>query len=71
LSAIKIPLLAKGGIVTEPTLAVVGEKGPEAVIPLGQKMPGMTVINIENIFGTDPEEISRALLVELNTKRSI
>ena len=30
-----VPLLAKGGIVTRPTLAMVGEKGPEAVIPLG------------------------------------
>jgi phage-related protein len=30
-----IPLLAKGGIVTSPTLAMVGEAGPEAVIPLG------------------------------------
>ena len=30
----KIPLLAKGGIVNAATLAVLGEKGPEAVIPL-------------------------------------
>jgi hypothetical protein len=29
-----IPYLASGGIVTSPTLAVIGEKGPEAVIPL-------------------------------------
>ena len=29
-----IPLLAKGGIVTSPTLAMIGEKGPEAVVPL-------------------------------------
>lgn len=29
-----IPLLAKGGIVTGPTLAVIGEAGPEAVVPL-------------------------------------
>ena len=29
-----IPLLAQGGIVTAPTLAVVGEAGPEAVVPL-------------------------------------
>ena len=31
-----IPLLAAGGIVTQPTLAVVGEAGPEAVIPLNR-----------------------------------
>lgn len=30
----KIPLLAKGGVVTGPTLAVAGEAGPEAVVPL-------------------------------------
>lgn len=30
----EIPLLAKGGIVTRPTLAVLGEAGSEAVIPL-------------------------------------
>jgi hypothetical protein len=29
-----IPYLAAGGIVTRPTLAVVGERGPEAVLPL-------------------------------------
>jgi TP901 family phage tail tape measure protein len=32
----KIPLLATGGIVNQPTLAVVGEAGPEMVIPLSQ-----------------------------------
>lgn len=29
-----IPAMAKGGIVTRPTLALIGEAGPEAVIPL-------------------------------------
>lgn len=29
-----IPFLASGGIVNKPTLAMVGEKGPEAVVPL-------------------------------------
>lgn len=31
-----IPHLAKGGIVQQPTLALVGEAGPEAVVPLSQ-----------------------------------
>lgn len=31
-----IPYLAKGGIVTRPTLAMIGEAGPEAVVPLGR-----------------------------------
>lgn len=32
----EIPMLAKGGLVTAPTLAMLGEAGPEAVIPLGR-----------------------------------
>jgi len=31
-----IPKLAKGGIVTRPTIAMIGEAGPEAVIPLSR-----------------------------------
>lgn len=30
----RIPMLADGGIVTSPTLALIGEAGPEAVVPL-------------------------------------
>jgi len=33
----KIPMLAKGGIVNSPTLAMIGEDGPEAVVPLSRK----------------------------------
>jgi hypothetical protein len=32
--------LAEGGIVREPTLAVIGEKGPEAVVPLSREFGG-------------------------------
>ena len=32
----RIPFLAEGGIVTRPTLAHIGEREPEAVIPLSQ-----------------------------------
>lgn len=32
----KIPMLANGGVVSSPTIAMVGERGPEAVIPLKQ-----------------------------------
>ena len=34
LNLIQLPTLAKGGIVTQPTLALIGEAGPEAVVPL-------------------------------------
>ena len=37
LSDLQIPALAKGGIVNKPTLAMIGEDGPEAVIPLTQR----------------------------------
>ena len=37
---VNLPRLAEGGIVTGPTLALIGEAGPEAVIPLS-KMGGM------------------------------
>jgi hypothetical protein len=46
-----IPLMAEGGVVTQPTLAMIGEAGAEAVIPL-DKMGGMgTTVNI-NIAGS-------------------
>ncbi len=34
---ISIPRMAAGGIVTRPTMSVIGERGPEAVIPLNNK----------------------------------
>ena len=34
LTAAKIPYLARGGIIDQPTLAMVGERGKEAVVPL-------------------------------------
>lgn len=44
-----VPALADGGIVRSPTLALIGERGPEAVVPLGRgggMGGGTTVINI-------------------------
>lgn len=45
-----IPGLASGGIVTRPTLAMVGEAGPEAVVPLNKagSVGGGIVINISD-----------------------
>lgn len=31
-----LPMLAEGGVVTRPTVAMIGEKGPEAVVPLNR-----------------------------------
>jgi hypothetical protein len=46
-----IPFMAEGGVVTQPTLAMIGEAGAEAVIPL-DKMGGFgTTVNI-NVAGS-------------------
>ncbi|MCP6727484.1 MAG: hypothetical protein KJI69_05750 [Patescibacteria group bacterium] len=47
---VNIPRIAAGGIVTRPTLAVIGERGPEAVIPLNQArgFGGNITINFNN-----------------------
>jgi hypothetical protein len=55
----EIPKLAKGGIVDRPTLAMLGESGPEAVVPLGRGGgAGMTVNLVINgdINGMDDFE---------------
>jgi hypothetical protein len=52
-----IPMLADGGIVTGPTLAMIGERGPEAVIPLSGRGGGMGnyTINITGGLGSSAE----------------
>ena len=70
----KIPLLAKGGIVNSPTLAVIGEDGPEAVVPLTKKNNpqgiglgggnGPITLNI-NVGGVTDRTDKRALAREI------
>ena len=62
-----IPLLANGGIVNKPTLAMVGEAGPEAVIPLSEmgKMGGGGInvtINYPEFKDLDDENKMRKML---------
>ena len=55
---------AKGGIVTGPTAALIGEAGPEAVIPLNRSngMMGNTYnINV-NATAADPAEVGRKIV---------
>jgi hypothetical protein len=50
-------MLAEGGIVTGPTLAMIGEAGPEAVVPLS-KMGGMgggITVNVNGGLATSAE----------------
>jgi hypothetical protein len=51
-----IPAFAAGGIVTQPTIAMIGERGPEAVVPLQSASGGMVggfsigTLNITPVF---------------------
>lgn len=69
----QIPKFAKGGIVNSPTLAMIGEDGPEAVVPLSKRNNpdgvglgggGGTTINI-NVGGvtdrTDKKQLAREI----------
>lgn len=55
-----IPELAQGGIVMRPTLAMIGEAGPEAVIPLNRAGSIGTNVTI-NVNGGDPNAVVDAL----------
>jgi hypothetical protein len=58
-----IPTLAAGGIVTGPTLALIGERGPEAVIPLPSGGAGNHYnIEVSVATGTDPARVGRELV---------
>jgi hypothetical protein len=51
-----IPRLANGGIVSSPTLALIGEAGPEAVVPLDRMQNGGGItINVTGGLATSAE----------------
>ncbi|WP_028657108.1 phage tail protein [Nocardioides sp. J54] len=69
-----IPHLAKGGIVNRPTLALIGEAGPEAVVPLrGRNAPqvvasggGGVTVHVHGFVGSERQlakELERVLVV--------
>lgn len=62
-----IPMLAKGGVVNRPTLAMIGEAGPEAVVPLtGPRARGIgggeLTVRVDRGAG---QELLKALRFEL------
>lgn len=65
----KIPELAEGGIVTGPTVALIGEAGAEAVVPL-DRMGGMGSVTI-NVNGGDPRAVVDALRTYMSRYGSI
>lgn len=60
-----IPALAEGGIVRKPTLALIGEKGPEAVVPLssGGMGTGSTeiTVNIDNASFNSQDQVNEVM----------
>lgn len=66
-----IPMLAEGGIVTGPTLAMIGEAGPEAVIPL-DRAGGIGGTNVTiHVNGGDPNAVVSALRTYMRQNGSI
>jgi len=61
--------MAAGGIVTGPTMALIGEAGPEAVIPL-DKMSAMGGVNIY-VNGGDPNAVVAALRTYMRQNGSV
>jgi hypothetical protein len=61
----RIPAMAAGGIVTGPTLALIGEAGPEAVVPLSGRNSGMGNtynINVNAGMGTNGAQVGKEIV---------
>jgi hypothetical protein len=61
----KIPAMAAGGIVTKPTLAMIGEAGPEAVVPLSSRnsaMGNVYNINVNAGMGTNGAQVGKEIV---------
>ena len=67
-----VPAMAAGGVVTGPTLALIGEAGPEAVIPLDRmgSMGGSSNVTI-NVNGGDPQAVVNALRTYMRQNGSV
>lgn len=65
IEAPKLPLLAEGGVVTSATQAIIGEAGPEMVLPL--EHPKAEALLNRYSYGSDvnPEDIKKAILEAL------
>lgn len=61
----QIPMLAEGGIVTKPTLAMIGEAGAEAVIPLSKGFGSGMIVNV-NVHGSVTSERDLAVSIRDN-----
>ena len=63
-----IPGLQHGGVVTSPTLALIGEAGPEAVVPLDRLHGGGGAtfnITVNAGMGTDGRQVGNQIVSAL------
>ncbi len=72
----EIPMLAKGGIVNRPTLAMIGEAGAEAVVPLNKKNnplgSGLTIIVNGDVSGNElVNKVSEAIMGDLRNNTQL
>ena len=54
-----IPKLARGGIVTGPTIALLGEAGPELVTPLGRRGGAAAIVNVDTLIVREEIDVAR------------
>jgi len=65
-----IPFLAEGGIVHRPTLAMIGESGPEAVVPLDQ-MNSTKVIYVQPVINGNFDVSMHKLNLKLDQNKAM
>jgi hypothetical protein len=61
-----IPLFGNGGIVTRPTLGIIGDEGPEAIIPLSRGRGLGTTVNLYVAQAIGPNA-GRELLAQIES----
>lgn len=69
----QIPKLATGGIITSPTLAMVGESGAEAVVPLENNTEWINKVAAQINAKTDNDDVVKALevLIEVVSNKEL
>ncbi len=63
--------MADGGIATRPTLAMIGEAGPEAVVPLRDGMRNNATQNINVTIELDGKVLARQLFNPLENEKRV
>lgn len=77
ISVPQIPLLAQGGILTQPTLNIAGEAGPEAIIPIDKLQTyissaidkTMQVVNINALVAAVEDLANRPVIMNVNGRQ--